>query len=313
MASSDNVYNVPTDKNLEKGDEAVGFMGPVSSLIEKAVNDALAENPVETALKQKRVANSPSVSRNTRKTSSQGTTSGKGEIDSAMVGDIVSRVLNAVTPMIAQVVKAAVASSTELILKKLDDTSKEMKRETAQTVNQVKEEVQAQKFELDKLEQYGRRDNIKIFGIPPEENENTNQLVVDLAADIGVSISSNDISVSHRLPGGRNDRPKPIIVKFVRRDTKSSIMKRKKELKKKENRKEVYVQEDLTPLRSKIFKELKRDRDNIKRVWTVDGKINCIIEEGQYEVKKIINSPYDLVKVGWSAEKINELNLYIPF
>ena len=51
--------------------------------------------------------------------------------------------------------------------------------------------------------------------------EDTNQLVVELAADIGVEVKLDDISVSHRLPGGpRRDssRPKPIIVKFVRNE-----------------------------------------------------------------------------------------------
>ena len=34
------------------------------------------------------------------------------------------------------------------------------------------------------------------------EGEDTNQLVVELVADIGVEIKLDDISVSHRLPGG---------------------------------------------------------------------------------------------------------------
>ena len=45
--------------------------------------------------------------------------------------------------------------------------------------------------------------------------------MVELAADIGVEVKLDDISVSHRLPGGpRRDssRPKPIIVKFVRNE-----------------------------------------------------------------------------------------------
>ena len=56
------------------------------------------------------------------------------------------------------------------------------------------------------------------------EGENTNALVTRLAADIGVSVMQTDISVSHRVPG-RPGSASPIIVKFVRHDTKTSMMK----------------------------------------------------------------------------------------
>ena len=305
MAAAGSNPSTSADNNIGTDVGANDLMGSVSDIIVKAVNDALTDNPPEASVKPKRSVNSPIAPRSTRK-------GNRSDTDGAMVGDIVSQVLTAVTPVIANIVKAAVASSTEQILKKMDETSKEMKSETMRTVDQVKKEVQAQKFELDRLEQYGRRDNVKIFGIPFQEDENTNQVIMDLAADIGVDISPSDISVSHRLPSSRNDRPKPILVKFVRRDTKTSFMKKKKELRQNENRKDVYVEEDLTPLRFKMLKELKRDSDNIKRVWALDGKINCVIQDGQHEVKKVISSPSDLVKVGWSVEKINDLGFYIP-
>ena len=130
-----------------------------------------------------------------------------------------------------------------------------------------------------------------------------------MAADLGVSIKPDDISVSHRLPAARGNT-RPIIAKFVRRETKTSLMKNKKSLKSKDNRKNVYVDEDLTPLRAKLTRELRADQA-IKRVWTIDGKIYCVMDENGKEVKKVINSPDDLLKVGWSEEKVSDLALYI--
>ena len=73
-------------------------------------------------------------------------------------------------------------------------------------VNELKRVIQVQRFDLDKLEQYGRREMIRINGIPEMEGEDTNLIVKELAADIGVTIPTADISISHRMTG-RSSRP----------------------------------------------------------------------------------------------------------
>ena len=60
-------------------------------------------------------------------------------------------------------------------------------------VNELKRVIQVQRFDLDKLEQYGRRETIRINGIPEMEGEDTNLIVKELAADIGVTIPTADI------------------------------------------------------------------------------------------------------------------------
>ena len=58
-----------------------------------------------------------------------------------------------------------------------------------------------------------------------------------------------------------------------------------------------FLNDDLTTLRSKLVYELKRD-ETIKSVWTIDGRIMCVQEEGGKDVKRMIESPDDLFKVG---------------
>ena len=161
--------------------------------------------------------------------------------------------------------------------------------------------------EIDRLEQYGRRDNVRIFGLEETRNEDTTEKVVELAADMGVAITAKDISVSHRLPqsGKRADKAKPIIVKFVRRFTKQLLL-RSKELRKKENRKNVYVEEDLTPVRSRMVCSLRED-PRIKTVWSIDGRIFAIRKKDGKDEKVVIESAQDLRKVGWTAEKIKNI------
>ena len=83
-----------------------------------------------------------------------------------------------------------------------------------QEVNALKRVIQVQRFEFDKLEQYGQRETIRINGIPETEGEDTNVLVTELAADIGVTITTADISVSHRMPG-RPGTAKTIVQEYL--------------------------------------------------------------------------------------------------
>ena len=56
-------------------------------------------------------------------------------------------------------------------------------------------------FQLDKLEQYGRRENLELHAIPPKLNESTNEIVKHvLASLLKVHLDDSHISIFHRLP-----------------------------------------------------------------------------------------------------------------
>ena len=59
-------------------------------------------------------------------------------------------------------------------------------------------------FNADSIEQYGRRDNVRIFGVKEEADEDVYQKVVDVAMKVGHQISKTDISICHRVPSGKN-------------------------------------------------------------------------------------------------------------
>ena len=96
-------------------------------------------------------------------------------------------------------------------------------------VRNIKREMQRQQWQIDALEQYSRRDNIKIIGFPEPaqgRTEDTSRMVIDMCEKIGVDILSNDISTSLRIPG----QAKAVACKFVRREVKSNIMRANKKL-----------------------------------------------------------------------------------
>ena len=81
------------------------------------------------------------------------------------------------------------------------------------------------------MEQYSRRECLEIHGIPQPQDpksENTNDVVLRVGKLMGVNLSQEDISVSHRLPTStkyKGKRSEPlIIVKFVRKGREREIL-----------------------------------------------------------------------------------------
>ena len=115
----------------------------------------------------------------------------------------------------------------------------------------------------DQLEQYTRRTNIRIFGIPEtNKQEKTDELEKQFCKnELDVELKSEDISRSHRV--GRVSlatahRPRPIIVRLTRHNKNVEILKRRRQLR--TNKKPFSAQEDLTETRRSVLNYL-HDRD----------------------------------------------------
>ena len=163
--------------------------------------------------------------------------------------------------------------------------------------------MQHQQWHIDALEQYSRRDNIKIIGFPEPaqgRTEDTSRMVINMCEKIGVDVACNDISTSHRILG----RAKAIVCKFVRREVKSNIMRAKKKLKDASGTK-IIIYDDLTSLCSKMLREVKKD-SRVKRAFTRDGRIHCVVDKNSQEKKITLDNPDDLFKLGWSEAMINQ-------
>ena len=169
----------------------------------------------------------------------------------------------------------------------------------------LKARVVEDRFISDKQEMYSRKENLRISGMadPHRNDEDTNEVVLKVAHAMGVDLKPEDISVSHRLGKNSSNWDRPVIVRFVRRDTKKLVMSRKKALKEKANFKEVYINEDLTRTRYRICKELHRLG---KTVWTRDGKIVFKEDEDTFNV---IDTYQDFCKLNWTEEKLTELDI----
>lgn len=142
--------------------------------------------------------------------------------------------------------------------KKLNEKDDEIKKLKQYSVN-----------EIDKLEQYQRRSNLRVFGIPETVNENTDNLIVNLANEkLKVKLNISDIDRSHRV-GRKGNKPRPIIVKFTSYRSRQEIFRSKAKLK----GERITIREDLTKCRLEVLKK-SIQQYGIQNVWTADGRIN---------------------------------------
>ena len=164
------------------------------------------------------------------------------------------------------------------------------------TIAQLRDDVPELHDKHDALEQYGRRNCLRVAGVSDTE-EDTTAAVVKLANEVlkvQPPLTEQDINNSHRLPKPRNspnDQPCPIIIRFNRKTDRDRVLKNRKNLKAFNNDRpiKIYMYEDLTTQRAKLFsvgRSLLKDK-HIEQVWTFNGNIKIKTLSGH--VKSIQN------------------------
>ena len=168
-----------------------------------------------------------------------------------------------------------------------------------QTVLELKNLLENTEKNLNNLEQYSRRECIEINGIPCTHEESTDEIVVALAKQVGVHITTKDISVSHRLKNlTKSKQPSTIIAKFISRKIRNQIFENRFKLKKANPGKMIFINESLTRTNRKIFnmcRNFKKD-NNWKYVWTKQGQTYLKKSDSDNTLK--IESICDLSKYG---------------
>ena len=125
---------------------------------------------------------------------------------------------------------------------------------------------------VDKREQYSRRNCILIHGVKENQNEDTDEIVVNkLKSEMDLEISAGDIDRTHRIGAPSNSKNRLIIVKFVRYIDRRRVFTNKKRLK----GKDMPVTKSLTKTRMNALKET-RNKLGYSSVWTADGKMKAI-------------------------------------
>lgn len=110
---------------------------------------------------------------------------------------------------------ATVITEVEKLKAENEEVRKELKK--------LKEENMELGSRLEELDQYGRKNDIIVRNIPEVQNENAKKIITDIIKTVGVEINEYDITVAHRLPTHKGE--KPIIARFHSIDKKRETIR----------------------------------------------------------------------------------------
>ena len=96
--------------------------------------------------------------------------------------------------------------------------------------NVLHDEIEELKIEVAELNQYGRRENIEICGIPEKINHRLEEHIITVLKSIGVSVNSYQMQGVHRNGKKTSSRPRNVVVRFINRKQSFSALKNKRKL-----------------------------------------------------------------------------------
>ena len=193
--------------------------------------------------------------------------------------------------IIMKAVEAAVKAAIPAIVKAVKDVC----------LTAVKEEINPHllrmQYHMDDKEQYTRRENLRISGLPESEGEESEEELIgklcSVADKAGVKVEASDISTCHRLGRKVEGKVRQTIVRFALRK-RDRLYSSRFNLKGKEGCRHIYINEDLTTMRYSVLMKAK-ESPNVKSVTTKQGNIVCKLTNNE---TKTITCPDDLFEVG---------------
>ena len=200
-------------------------------------------------------------------------------LDDAAIKAIANALKDSIQTEISVIIKSTVETAVKGAIEGMQSqiSSLQAQNDALRSENKdLKHRVDTLEFRSDAAEQYSRRDNVRISGLIEKDGENTDNEVLSMAKAVGLSMTYNDIAVSHRVGKKRtNGKPRDLLVKFVSRRTRESFYKKRVMLKS-SGYQGIYVNEDLTKFRSELLYKA-RQMVNSKKIigaWSSDGIIH---------------------------------------
>ena len=162
--------------------------------------------------------------------------------------------------------------------KEVDDLQSKLVKQNEDNTNLkklIEEKANTASENINNLEQYGRRNNIRINGLTELGTEDmettTNKLIHEINTRIpDVNVTRGDIDIAHRLGPKKDMKTRPIIVRFVSRMSKENVLKKRRALK----GTGIFLNEDLTHLNQTVLLSVrKKTPDEVEDAWYSNGKI----------------------------------------
>ena len=146
-------------------------------------------------------------------------------------------------------------------------------------MEQVKQRLYDVEGSHDDLEQYTRKFNLVMHGIPEREEEDNVENVINLGKSLKVNLTRGDIDIVRRLNIKNKTKTRPIIVRFSNCNAKSQLYKARINPRNATlhdlGAEKIFINKNLTAWRAGLFREARKVRKKYPngKTWTVDGKI----------------------------------------
>ncbi|KAK7465977.1 hypothetical protein BaRGS_00037464 [Batillaria attramentaria] len=177
-------------------------------------------------------------------------------------------------------------------------------------LSEAKQSATVARKRVNDLEQYTRRNNVRVFGVREADNETTTDCerkVLQMFRDkLGLTIKEDQIEACHRVGAAKgkpqrrateqqqhHGKPRPIIVRFVSRKTTEAVLHIKRKLK----TTAYMVVEDLTRDNYYLLQKC-RDHPAVISAWSKRGNIYIKTENNRIVQ---ISSTDDLLTVSGTA------------
>ena len=148
--------------------------------------------------------------------------------------------------------------------------------------NQVRQQdrlLKENESQLNDLQQYSRRWNLRIYRVPEaagETAEDCSRKVCAVFTDkVGITTRPADIEVAHRTGQKSSDKPRPILVRFVDRKKRDTVIANRRKLK----NKGTVIDEDLTHANYQLSTRAYKHSATMS-VWSSNGKVLARLKNG---------------------------------
>ena len=197
-------------------------------------------------------------------------------------GPVIDQIVDSVYETVCKRLEEKISQNVhDGLLLELESKKREV-RDVKDKMVKLEQCLDREKTAIESLEQYTRRNSLRIYGIPESQNENTDKIALNFFKDkLDLDLMPTELDRSHRVTPrprpdngqsrGSENRPRAVIVKFVRYNMRMLVYQAKSKLR----GSKIYIKEDLTSSRQEIVgacvNKIKEKR--VKRVWTQDGRV----------------------------------------
>ena len=127
---------------------------------------------------------------------------------------------------------------TEVKAEKLESEVKSLKKVNETATGMIKQQdrrIKQNERELNDLQQYSRRWNLRAFKVPQKEKETAADCTAKVCAifsdKVSIPITASGIEVAHRTGQRSSTRARPILVRFFDRKKRDSVLTSRRNLK----------------------------------------------------------------------------------